>query len=54
MAGLARDMIFLGVAGAVAAVLVWLVRRSSRPRWRDTAGWRGIVRRADTVLVRYH
>jgi hypothetical protein len=38
MAGLARDMIYLVVAGAVAAVLVWLARRSVPPPYAELDG----------------
>ena len=38
MAGLARDMIYLVVAGAVAAVLVWLARRSVPPPYAEFDG----------------
>ncbi len=38
MAGLARDMILLVPAGAVAAVLVWLVRRSAPPPYAEFDG----------------
>jgi hypothetical protein len=38
MAGLARDMIYLVVAGAAAAVLVWLARRSVPPPYAEFDG----------------
>jgi hypothetical protein len=38
MAGLARDMIFLVVAGGVVAVLIWLARRSVPPSYAEFDG----------------
>jgi hypothetical protein len=38
MAGLARDMIYLVVAGAVAAALVWLARRAVPPPYAEFDG----------------
>jgi len=38
MAGLARDMIYLVVAGVVAAVLVWVARRSVPPPYAEFDG----------------